>query len=300
MSTFSQLTLCGLLAISLSPLWASTVQETLETSTYTPWRFSFFNLSSLEQDQVEEGGAQLSSYSFFTTGYKLTSTTKLALRIPFQYNSNGFNRFNQDAVQEQETFLHDIIISYQDYALTLLPGNIGVYWEGRVYIPTSRQSRKENRIARFRNDFILNKPLSRRWMIEYIQKFNYYHQSRTAYRNQFEDQNGFTIETISLTKRFFLDHWLTLWFNVKPSFALGLKAGAEDTWYNKTDLEDQSKEKNSIHQAKIGPTLRFELNNKINFIFSVDDAVDVRENYNELGQFKKTNLSYALLSFVRF
>ena len=59
--------------------------------------FSYFGLFNHEMGELEEGGGRLSSYNFITTSYRLGLDSKVAFRLPFSFNSYGFDDFNGDS-----------------------------------------------------------------------------------------------------------------------------------------------------------------------------------------------------------
>lgn len=261
------------------------------------WNTNFFSLASTETDKLGEGSGRLSTYNYLTFATYVGNSYRLGLRLPFQYNTAGQDRFNGEKQNESELFLQDIILSLQKYDLAYLPWDLGLYWEGRIYLPTSQNSIDSKMITRLRNDFILSKVFTKYFEMEYVNKFNYYVQSRTTYPNSFEDSDGFRVSTISSTKRIFLDHWLQAWGKVTPEIGLGWKIGGEDTYWNESDAEN--KHKPGERKWKTGPSVRFPLTDNANFILSYDDVVD-RENAKDLGKFQATNTQFTLLSFVRF
>lgn len=269
------------------------VVETLDNGR-NPWSMSLFSLASIEPEKADEGG-RLSTYNYLSFNRRLSSHTRFAVRTPFIYNSYGYDRFNAGQVQDQELFLQDVFFSYTDYNIALLPGDIEVFWEGRVYIPTSQHSQDTKMVTRLRNDLIFSKLLTHRVQLSYINKFNYYHQSRTAYRNTFIGDEGDEITVTSLTKRMEVDHWLELWYALNPETGIGFKVGGEDTWWNRSEIEN--KEKAPEHLLKVGPSFRFSLTNSMNFIFSVDSKV---AHISDLGRLNPEHINVALLSFIRF
>ena len=264
----------------------------------SPWSYSYFGLLSHSWQELERGGARLSTYNFLTAAYRVSQATKVAVRLPFSYNSFGFDDFNKNAIQDQELLLQDIFISYLNYNLILLPFDIGVFWEGRVYLPTSQTSQDMKMISRFRNDFVFSKYFSSEWVVEYVSKLNYFYQSQTAYPIQFIDENGFEVNTISRTKKLFYDHWFNIWYRFKPTLSVGWQAGWEDTYFNRSEA-NRGFNKPGRHVYKLGPQVAFELSSNANFIFQVAENL-VNENRKDLGKFRTENLHATLLAFVRF
>jgi len=299
----------GLLTLSQLSFAQFSVVESFNESGYT---FSFFSLASTESDQTafessEYGTGRLSFYNYLTAATRLNYDLKGGLRLPFQYNTAGRDRFNDGKVQRSEVFLQDIILFLRNDSLALLPLDVGVFWEGRVYLPTGKFSQQQDRIGALRNHFIFSKVLSRTFDLEYDQKITYFHQSRTAYSNTFTDKAGRFTEVTSLTKSWELEHRLNFWYKMDAENGLGAQVTHEDTFYNSSIensynviTKDEKRTKGPIHLVKFGPAARFALNSKINFILTYQDVVDSNTNMAELGQFKSENTELTLLSFVRF
>lgn len=296
------------LFIALSAQAQFSVQESDSTNSLSilggRWNTNFFSLASTETDKMYDDGGRLATYNYFTFSNYVAQDYRFGLRIPFQFNTAGTDRFNRNKVNPTEMFLQDIILSLQNYNILYLPWDLGLYWEGRVYLPTSPHSKKTGLITRLRNQFILSKVFSKHWEIEYDQKFSYYFQSRAAYRNQFEDADGFMIDTPSLTKRSELEHWVQVWGKITSKFGIGWKLGGEHTQWNSSQAEarnnEDEKTKAHEHLIKTGPSVRFPLSDSVNFIFTYEDKVNRDKNLSELGQFRAQNTQFTLLSFVRF
>lgn len=297
-----------LLIFSWSAFAQFSVQETFNATGYT---FSFFSLASTETDQTEflnseNGTGRLSFYNYLTIGSRLNYDLKSGMRIPFMYNTAGRDRFNDGQVQDQELFLQDLIFFLRNDSFALLPWDVGVYWEGRIYLPTGKFSRRAGMIGAYRNHFIFNKILSRTVDVEYDQKVTYNHQSRTAYLNSFENERGELVEVASLTKSWEFEHRVQAWYKFNAETGLGLQTTFEDTFYNSSvensrELDrSEPLSKGPEHIVKVGPALRFALSPKVNFILNYADVVNANENMSELGKFKAENTEVVLLSFVRF
>lgn len=260
--------------------------------------FNYFNLANVETDKFNEEGGRLATYNMITASSWVAANYRFALRVPFQYNTGGTDRFNGNKVNEEEMFLQDIILGVQNYNLLYLPWDIELYWEGRTYLPTSPNSKKTGLITRLRNDFIFGKTFNRYFEAEYVNKFSYYLQSKTAYANNFTDEDGFEVNVISQTKRQELEHWIAMWLRVTPETALSWRYGEEEQVWNAAEAEGRPDR--SLKTRITGPQFRFPLTKNANFIFSYTDKVTHGINDDELGEFQADNTEFTLLSFVRF
>lgn len=261
------------------------------------WNTNFFSLASTETDKMNDDGGRLSTYNYFTFSSYLDFDYRFAFRVPFQYNTAGTDRFGGSKVHDEELFLQDLILEVQNYSLFMLPWDLNLYWAGRIYLPTSKHSRKAQTITRLRNHFILTKPLGRHVEIEYDQKLNYYVQSRTSYDNSFEDEYGMHVDNWSLTKQAKIEQWVQAWYKITSQTGIGWKIGLEDEFWNKSKSLNRSKE--PLRKIRTGPSLRFPATENISFIFTYEDTVERRQS-DQLGRFLAKNTQFTLLSFIRF
>lgn len=261
------------------------------------FNMNFFSFAGLETDKMQNEGGRLTTYNYLTFATYLDDL-RFSVRVPFQYNTAGSDRFNGKKVNAQETYLQDLILGLQKSDPLFLPWDLESYWEGRIYLPTSEQSQRTGMMARLRNTFNLAKVLTRNFELEYMNQASYYIQSRTAYLNRFEDQDGYLFEVISPTKQFDLDHKVTLWGKVSSATGLGLQFGQEISWWNASAQNQRDSRRQ--RELNLGPALKFPLSRNANFILSYADTVDQDANAQELGKFLAKNTQISLLSFLRF
>ncbi len=259
---------------------------------------NFFSLASVEPDKAQNEGGRLSTYNYVTFSSYVGLDYKAVVRVPFTYGTAGTDRFNGGRSQDAELALQDIIIGLRNPELAHLPWDLGLYWEGRVYLPTSEFSQKSGMIARLNNKMIFTKVINRHVEFSYTNEVAYYHQSRTVYPVKFKDEYGFDVETSGATKRFSFGHDLDFWYKHTPDFGVGWSLGIEDEFYNKSEAERKYRRPNRM--ISTGPQMRFPLNDNVNFILIYSDKVDRLDNRQELGRFLAKNTEVILLSFVRF
>lgn len=261
------------------------------------FNMNFFSFAGLETDKMQAEGGRLTTYNYLTFATYFNDL-RFSLRLPFQYNSAGSDRFNGKKVNGQEMFMQDLILGLQKSDPLFLPWDLESFWEGRIYLPTSKQSENSGMIARLRNTFNVAKVLSHNFELEYMNQASYYIQSRTAYLNRFEDQDGYLFEITSATKKFDLDHKFTLWGKVSATTGLGMQLGQEISWWNASPQNQRNSRRQ--RELNMGPALKFPLSRNANFILSYTDVVDQDMNGQELGKFLAKNTQINLLSFLRF
>lgn len=261
------------------------------------FNLNLFSFAGIETDKFQDAGGRISTYNYFTFA-TYTENARIALRVPFQYNTAGTDRFNGQRANRQELFLQDLILSVQKFDPLFLPWDLESFWEGRLYLPTSEQSQKTGLIAKLRNSFNVSKVITRRIELEYSNEFSYNVQSKTAYRNTFVDEDGFEVTNTATTKKMDLEHRLTLWGKVSAATGAGLQLGQELQWWNASP--ENGKDARRQRTLSLGPVLRFPVTKNANFILAYSDSVDQDSRLQELGRFLAKNTQVSLLSFVRF
>jgi hypothetical protein len=264
-------------------------------NTFSP---SFYSLTSIETDKFNDEGGRLSMYNYLTLKTWAGNGFRPLIRIPFQYNSAGTDRFDGAKQMKQDVFLQDIILGVMKSDLVYLPWDIGVWWEGRAYLPTSKNSANSGLITRLRNNFILSKVLSKYFEVEYDQKFSYFFQSRSANEITFRDEFDFEQTATSLTKKMEYDQRLNFWYKITARTGLGWEIGTKDQYYNKS-AANNNKYKPAIREVRMGPSIRVPLNDSVNFILVYEDNVELA-NSQQLGKFYADNTQFLLHSFISF
>lgn len=281
--------------------WASTSVMETTLSTYKNWWINGFSLASVEAEPVQDGGASLSSYNYMSFNYRVGDGQHVAFRVPFTYNSAGFDSFNGDEVQKQSLDLADLLVDFTDSA-TLLPFEIETFSRLRFELPTSKFSRYQRKIGGLRLDLIMSKNLARNLEIEYWPILTWNLNTLTVYENP-EINNS-----LSHTKQYELNQRLTLWYRVNGDFSVGWFAGTEDVWLNSSKANNTRRQREGRlgeHLLKTGPAVRYSLNRNLNFIFNVSNSVpmwgytaDRTGRMSDLGQFKPNQTEFVLLTFI--
>lgn len=260
---------------------------------------NFFSLAAMETDKANDSGGRVSTYNYFTFSSYAGLSYKALIKVPFSYGSAGTDRFNGAKNNKPEWALQDLILGLRNPELLYLPWDLSLYWEGRLYLPTSDHSRESGLIGRVTNKMIFTKVFNRYFESDLTEEYDYYHQSRSSYSMDFEDEYGFTAKDVPLlTRRFGFSHIFSVWGKFNPETGLGYQVGMEDNFYNKSTAENRYRAPDRT--LKMGPQARFALNDKVNFIFSYADQVDRLNNRAEFGKFLAKNTQFVLLSFVRF
>ncbi len=260
---------------------------------------TFFSLASTETDNTNDRGGRISTYNYFTFSSYVGLDYKAIVRIPFTFGTAGTDRFNGGKPNKSEWLFQDVILGFRNPELFYLPWDMAVFWEGRLYLPTSKHSQNSGLIGRVSNKMIFSKVFNRHFEIDLTEEQNYYHQSRTVYPLTFVDEYGFTAQDVPVaTKRFEFSHHFSVWGKFNPETGLGYRIGIEDSFFNKSEAENKYRTPDRV--MTMGPQMRFAVSDKMNFIFGYADKVDRQKNQAEFGRFLAKNTEFTLLSFVRF
>ncbi len=261
---------------------------------------TLFSLSSVETDKGNEEGGRFSTFNYITFSSYVGFDYKFVFRIPFTYATAGTDRFNGSKNNKAEWAIQDLVLGLRNPELFYMPWDMAAYWEGRLYLPTSKHSQDSGLIARLSNKFIFSKVFSRYFEMDLTESQDYYHQSRTRYPATFTDEYGFEVKDVpSATRRFSFDHALTGWLKWDAKTGAGWRFTLSDDFYNKSDVPE-NRYREPSRRISMGPQVRFELSNYANFILGYEDSVDRLDNSKEFGKFLAKNTEFSLLSFIRF
>lgn len=261
-----------------------------------------FSLAAMEAEPVQDGGAQLFSYSYLSINTSSSYGRHWALRIPVLYNTAGFTAFDDELNEKQGIALGDIIVDYTISA-ALLPGEIEVFTRYRLEIPTSENSIDTRKIAGLRFDMIASRYLSKDFQLEYWPQFSWNIHTQTVYENEFG--------SLSHTKRYELEQRLSLWYRANPRLFLGVYVGTQDDWFNESNSNPTTSRNRfnrlSEHSFTGGPSVRYALNKNFTFLFSLQNVVplwgfspDRTGTVSDLGRFQPSQTEFVLLSFINF
>lgn len=271
---------------------STTVSEKTYKSTKKKWYMSAFSLASTRLSDVAEGGASIGSYNYISSNWRLDKGYKFSVKVPFTLSTAGYDAYNEEIPKESEFDFQDLIIGMSRSSFVLLPFDTEVYWEGRIYLPTSENSKNGKMISRFRNDLIIDKPLHRHLSLEYTQKLNKYFYADTVSFNSFG--------SLSNNKSWYLDHWVSLNYSIDADLIIGWNLGVESTWYYQSVSEN--KYRDPKHEYKTGPAVQFSLNRNFRFIFNLHNVVEDRDDDldKKFGKFNTEDVELTLLSFISF
>lgn len=290
-------------------VYSQSVQETNSVG-YSPWSVNAFSLISAEKDQYDDGG-MLNGYNYAGVNYRVNPNERAAFKMAMTMNTSGYDRFNDSCVQTQDAALADPFLEYNVYNLGLFPSVGDVFWSGRVYLPLSKSSRNQNRIAHYRSNTIFTRYVTQDVFFELRNQVDFYHQSKTTYvGTHTEECQIVDNRNPSNTRRYRMDNWVNLWYRINRDFSVGFGGKVREQGYNRTSAYDTSRQRNGrMREISIfmGPSIRYNYSFNLSFILNYQDVVeysgfhpDRQDDLSELGKFYSKNAEVSLLSFIRF
>lgn len=267
---------------------------------YSPWRASFFNLSTMPVKSPEQGSAQVFTYNYFSFDYKLDFNRKYSIRPVFFYETSGYDSFG--VYKSPTATLGDAYVQYVDYGLAYLPGEVSLGGQFRVHLPTSKQSKEINQIARFEGVFTFEKLLAKATTLSYEIRPNYYWQSQRNYLRTWTfiggDRDGEETGRIYQTKEYKLEHNLELATKWNKTFGNAISVGMTHEGYHDSAIENVVSR--HTDELNVGASLIADLNYKFNFIASISNNIPVHNAKRNAKLLRSDEMEYVLLTFFRF
>jgi hypothetical protein len=268
----------------------------------SPFSYGGFSLGVINAESYNQGGTGFFTYNYATINYRVGDRQHFSFRIPFTYRSAGFDTFDDQKNKKQELLIDDLIVDFTNSA-ALLPLDVEVFSRLRYELPTGKYSIEQNTLGSFRVDLIFSKHIIKHFQMEYWPIFRWNMHTQTVYVNP---DNG----SLSHTKRYELDQRLNFWYVPNSKVALGGFVGTEDNWLNSSKVNSTARQRDgrlAEHFVKVGPAVRYNLNQNFSFLFNVSNLVPVSGfteqrsgSMSDLGKFKPEHTQFVLLTFMNF
>lgn len=216
------------------------VMNTSSAGRFNDWSVTFFSIASasnMKPGKEATDTRSVDSYNYLSLNYKVDSTSKASLRIPFNFNTAGQNEYGDKVTSDFA--LSDIHFVYSNYDLGYI-GDIDLSGKVKLYLPTSRVSQNQKLITKIRFEGYADLALSRSWSVAYIAKPDIYWQSQTASINDSipVTEDGFYVtDPTNTNKQFGLEHYLQFQWDLNSMFSFTTKTGFNESWYHGSAVE---------------------------------------------------------------
>jgi hypothetical protein len=201
------------------------------------WTSSFFSIASTTSNQIDRGATSVGSYNYVSVNRRLTPDAKFSIRIPFVYNTSGFNKYGD--YESQNTSFQDLHFVYSHYDIGTI-GDVEVAGNMKLYLPTSDSSQRQKMITRLHPEAYFFLPIGRFSGLSYVVKSDYFVQSQTAYYDNTTPtraDGSFVTDPRHTTKMASLENYFELDLDITKLFGFQVHAGFDEDWYYTSNVE---------------------------------------------------------------
>lgn len=298
---FKALFLSILCVMMTSPSWAQEREEMQAMSagdTYRKyWGVTLFSIASIRNmnNRKADGPRAVESYNYFGLNYRIDSDTRLSVRIPFLFNTEGYNRFNDKLTSKAE--IQDVHVAFSKYDLGYI-GDIDLSGNVKVYMPTSEWSAKSGQIARFRAELYMEYAIGRFSSISYGIKPDLFWQRNRTYVDystpRFNDGN-FRWDPRGTTKQYSLEHFLEGYIDINQYFTIKPRVGFDEDWYYSSETENL--EGNHVTRLRSGIGLEVRPFRGWRFTFGIQDETRLAGNRGkDVAFWEPQNIQYSIMT----
>lgn len=254
------------------------------------WSYSFFSfLSAPYELPVKDRTSLINSYNYVSFNYKIDYTRRITIRPTFNMNTAGYDVIGRED-KAAKIELGDLYLQYADYNFALLPGNIGVLAQFRIFLPTSESSKLQKTLAKLGGWFIFSHPFGDSWELNFHTKGYYYWQSQKSY----DGGNSYP----SHTKKYKWENYFELGKMFNETFGFSASLGL--TMEEKNGSDVYGDEARHVNTLKAGISVRYNYAWYLNFIFGIDNQIYNVNNEQDHTLLQPDDLQFILLTFFRF
>lgn len=246
--------------------------------------FSIASVSNMSFGKKETTDTRaVDSYNYIGFNHKIDADTKISVRIPFVYNTEGMNSYGDKVASVMD--LQDVHFAYAKYDLGYI-GDVDISGNMKVYLPTSEFAQNSKMVARLRMEAYFEYSIGRFSSITYAVKPDFFWQRQTAYFNPDTpqlDNGGYRKDPRSTTKQYSFEHYLEAVIDLNRYFSVKPKAGFDEDWYYSSDVEQLE----GSHVTKVKAGLGLEVRPKRGLTFTLGV-----QNQTTLGSYRGKDVTW--------
>lgn len=200
-------------------------------------KYSYFSIGGLTSDQIEKGGGSFSNYNYIGINYKVSDDRKVALRLPFYFNTAGFDKYGANQVQKIE--LADVVLASTFYDLGYI-GPVDFSGTVKLGLPTSNYSQMNKMIAFLSMDLFADYTPARYTTLTYLLKPRVYLQSQKAFFDSttpLRADGAYVTDPRRTNKIADFEQSLQITRDLSSKYAIRARVGTDETWYYGSDSE---------------------------------------------------------------
>ncbi|MEK2688320.1 hypothetical protein [Bdellovibrio sp. GT3] len=277
------------------------VSATSVTGRANDWSLTFFSVASqgnMKPGKIATQTRSIETYDYLSVRYELDKDQKVALNLPFAYNTAGQNPYGDSVTSDFE--LRDVHFVYSNYDLGYF-GPIDYSGKVKLYLPTSKVAQNSGLITKIRLEGYADWQFAHSWSVAYVAKPDIYWQSQTASINEqigYRDDGFYFSDPRQTNKQFGLEHYLQFQWNISEMFQVSTKTGFEESWYHASAVEQLE----ANHTTKFRSGLNLWIKPARGFSFSLGMSNDTILDSGSRGEgvkfWEPQNTQYSLMTNI--
>ncbi len=252
-------------------LAGSSQVRSFEEKNNKAWGVSYFNQGGNQIKTMQDGGAGLSAYNYFSLNYKYSKDETFAIRPIFYVNTAGYNKYGEN--KSMDFAAGDVFFNYANYNLATLPGDWEFSGQFRFFLPTSEESQKSKMLTRLYSELSFEKEIDHNWDINYKAKPDYYIQTQKSFKNEYDNASGAHIVEAKNNRFATLDHYVELSRYLNKYFTPYLALGFTHEWYYTSDHTEKGDP--VVNKLKITPGTKLFTIKGLWFMFYLENEIGI-------------------------
>lgn len=266
---------------------------------FKDWSLTFFSIASVKNmnpTKEAKGNRSVESYDYLSMNYKADANTRFSLRLPFNFNTAGYNAYGDE--KTSDVALQDIHFVYSNYDLGYV-GDIDLSGKAKVYLPTGQASANAKTITKIRFEGYADYAITRKLSVAYIVKPDIYWQTQTAAINTSipVNEDGFRpASALKTTQQFGLEHYVQFQYDINSMFSLATKSGFDEGWYHASAAENLEASHNTA--LRLGLDLWIRPMRGLSFTLGVSNQTYLNSGYQgkDVAIGEPQNTQYSLMT----
>lgn len=239
------------------------------------WGVSYFNQGGNQIKTMQDGGAGMSAYNYFSLNYKYSKDETFAIRPIFYVNTAGYNKYGEN--KSMDFAAGDVFFNYANYNLATLPGDWEFSGQFRFFLPTSEESQKSKMLTRLYSELAFEKEIDQNWDISYKAKPDYYVQTQKSFKNEYDkfypDGGSSHIVEAKNNRLATWDHYVELSRYLNKYFTPYLALGFTHEWYYTSEHTDKGDP--VVNKLKITPGTKLFTIKGLWFMFYLENEIGI-------------------------
>lgn len=263
------------------------------SSSLHKYSVTFFSIASMASYQFDKSDPAWSSYNYFGVNYKIDGSTKLAVRMPFYFNPEGTDKYNEQVGMDAR--LGDIHVAYVMYDLGYI-GDVDLSGNVKYYLPTSENAQNTKSFGKIRFELYADYYFTRFSSITYGFKPEIYLQTQRAYYDQSVPVEDWGFRDPRKTNRIAaFEHFIEVVGDVNKMFSVKPRVAVKEAWYYDSAVEELEGGHTTQMQLQLGLEIRALRRMTFTVAMANEFYLESRKG-KDVAFFRPENVVYSLMT----